>query len=505
MRAINDANVQKAYASGSKKRLDDFAKNLVKSRDKVVFDDKALSVVLRYAWNPNQVQSVREYLNRLKDDEGYPFSQSLYRYEGIEKALHLFSEKDYTSFRHNRNYQKALKELIAEFSVYRLKEVVYESDSDIRDTLPKLNTHSGWTYIQTGRKTKGENIEGLFDSLVRAEETARQVGSFSRPILPGSRTQGSGAFSDDGAETGTCKHKTRLVSMYDLILICSELRYAAPFQKVLAKKPFYAGGKDNYEISSIISSMRSWGEAWLSIDYSHFDQSISSWLIEDAFSVIKASFASVDEQLWTAIVHDFIHKDFVTPEGLMHSDKGVPSGSMFTQIIDTLVNVLMIKTYLISHNLEGRMIAMGDDNLLYSLRVIDPEELASYLAKNFGVVVNASKFAKGVKRENPHFLSREWRQDGQYRHPNILLSKLMFPERRRDYFSGEATPELVVYSYILMYGLGMSEVMDVRKFMMDNNFGGWNTSKVIDFTFMPGALAYSSRYLGAAVVSHYAA
>lgn len=493
MRAIKVSSFQNRLDTGSKKRLSDFSRSLAADREGQIFDDKALRLLQDYVWNRDELEDVRRYLN----DVG--FTQSRKEYHQLEDAIARYAESNHTSFRWNENYQRSLKQLKSVFQLARLNPVEYQSDDDCFNNLPKVDTHSGWSYIETGIKEKGGYKEGSFRKLCMTEEAAKLEGNFGIPLLPAYRTQGSGAFEENsGSRTGESKCKTRLVSMVDIFQVLSEARYSVPFQQWFGGKMCYAGGKQPGEIAGIISTMRSRNTNWISLDYSGFDASLSDWLIADAFELIKSAFVRVDEKLWTVIVDSFIHKAFVTPNGLVYSDKGVPSGSMFTQIIDSVCNMIMIQTYLNATNNRGEMIVMGDDNLLYTNRELEVNDMASYLAKNFGTRIHTDgKLNQGRSSEDPWFLSRNWKSSGQWRHPNTLISKLLYPERFRDYFKCEAaTPALVLYGYILEYRLGMGELMDVERFCVDHKFQGHSFRKVSNVIYMPGALRYSSVYTG---------
>jgi hypothetical protein len=491
MKATSNGLPNFALPLESKKRLNDFRRQLASNCDRIQFDDQVLKVIEKYAYQPGYVHEVRKYLNELKDPEGFPFSRSLKSSVQLDKAIHAFEDSDYTSFRWNSNYQEALLKVKREFSMYHLVPLSFSCDDDIINAIPKLDTHSGWTFILSGNRKKGENLDDIYSTWLAEVNKARKVGSLNKPILPGTRTQGSGEFTDQGDFTFTCKHKTRLVSMMDLIEIISELVFAKPFQDLIGWKPFYAGGKSVSQIGSIISNLRAKYSEYVSLDYSAYDQSISSWLIEDAFDIIKSAFRELtceEQELWDVVVHDFIHKTFITKDGCVVSHKGVPSGSMFTQIIDSIVNRVMIETYLLSQNIRGEMIIMGDDNLLYYTCPTNNhdirDEVATYLTKNFGVKCNNDKSSYGTRYQYPEFLSRQWRDNGVWRHPRILISKMLFSERFRKY-DEQSTPELVVYSYVLAYGLGMQDFFDVNRFLLDTGFNPSMLNK-LDSKNLPG-------------------
>lgn len=494
-------NLEKSLSVGSKRRLLSYRKNLVKSRglEKVGFDDKVRDVILKYALDRNEVESQLSYLNHLTDGEGYRFSRNLKIYNKISHNLKLFLSPDHPSFRWNMNYQATLKELRDKFSKFRLTPLTFTCDDDVREAIPKESTHSGFHYIITGNRKKGENMEGIYKDFEMAKAAAVRDGTFGIPTLCAFRTQASGEYDDDGSQTNSCKHKLRLVLMFDLILIVNELRFSVPFQNIMAEESFYAGGKDATQISTIINANRVKYNNYFSIDYSSFDSTISSWLIEDAFSIIKSAFRIKEEEdnkLFDVMVHDFIHKDFILDKGSLHIDRGVPSGSMWTQIIDTLVNAIVISTYFRAISKESSMIIMGDDNCIFTNADMTIDVLSTYIMKNFGLIVkmdSKTSFGSTKTKQGVKFLARYWRHDGQYRHPNLLLSRLCFPERFRAY-NDEVTPEMVVYAFILTYGIGMAKLIHCQKFLSENRISKKYLFEHVDSRYLPGSLAYIREY-----------
>jgi len=500
----NAENLYQSLSAGSKNRLDQYRKNLAVSRGemKPLFDDKVMKAMYPYLLNRDDFDAQRDYLNNLKDDDGYLFSRDLRIYGSISDAMMRFADKDFTSFRWNRNYNKALEALIKEFSGLKLRPEKYVTDDDVLRALPKVTTHSGFSYIITGFREKRANVEGSALRLERRLNAIKNGATIATtPILIGFRTQASGEYDDEGLPTGRCKHKTRVVSMYDIDDIVDELQFANPFIKAITCKQWYAGGKDDSSISSIIHGYSAKHRKFMSIDYSSFDQTISSWLIEDCFKVIEASFRldSNQREDLRQICQRFIHKDFILNEGIMHSDKGVPSGSMFTQIIDTLVNRLVVSTYFISMQAEFDMIAMGDDNAIFCSEDKSIEQLASYIQKNFGLIikVDAKSNEGNSRKQDVKFLSRFWTNYGPWRHPHELISRMLFPERRRDY-DQVVTPEMVIWGYILTYRRGMEQLMDIGRFMFEHPLSQRLVRENVDSRYIPGSLAYSREYLSAA-------
>lgn len=451
------------------KRLKTYTENLSTDREKVLFDDKILAVLEPYLVNSKETKEVLCYL----DSIGY--SCANYSYTQINTQLERFLENDHTDFRWNKFYRAQKSEMMKEFQSWFLNQVEYRKDDDIRDVLPKKTTHAGFEFIITGDRKKGAYLEkGVLNKYLDRERLAREEGSFNNTILIGTRTQAGGAFDKDKeyAFTGTYKKKTRLVSMVRLWLILAECKFAKPLQFALGKTEWYAGGKDDEKIARRILTNRAKSRYHLTLDYSHYDQSISSWLIRDAFEIMEQAFKHdpfFDKELFDIVREDLVHKYFIDGKGrVRESKKGVCSGSMFTQLVDSIVNKLMIGTYMRSKDLNWSCMIMGDDNLIFTNEELNKDEICSYLSHNFGIEANPAKCSNGNTFEDPEFLSRFWRPSGVWRHKYDLISKIMYPERFRDYKKG-ADAVLIIYAYILSFPLGMKQLINVEAFMRDYN------------------------------------
>lgn len=489
-----------SLSAGSKNRLSQYRRNLAVTRGKghPEFDKDIVKLLKQYVYSDVKINSQLKYLSSLVDDRGISFARNYKCYKDIQPQIERFLAKPYTSFRWNANYQTALNQLREEFSCLRLRPLMYGNDDDILKALPKSDTHSGYVYIESGLKQKGDNMEGIYQTYQEVVKKAIEDGTFSRPIMISFRTQASGEYTSHGERTNSCKLKTRVVSMADLYFLIVELRFMKPIQEFLNTRTWYTGGKDRNQISMEISDGRAKFNQWLSIDYSSFDQTLPPWLIEDVWNVFRSAFVLTeeDEKLLDAVIHDTIHKDFILSEGIAHSDVGLPSGYNFTNAGGSACNRVVWLTYAIAKGLKSKMIACGDDNLIFTEIPVDAEDLASYVGKNFGMVINPDKSSRGnCKRDYPEFLSCEWRIDGQFRHPFILLSRLAYPERKRLY-NDSVTPAHVLYAYILTYKLGMEKLMNISSFMRDYEF--INRKYVLDLVddrYMPGAFQFMRHYL----------
>jgi hypothetical protein len=497
LKAVSEdmSQYQRGKSSALNNRVKSYKKNLQRSRglDSPLFDDRLMDLVYKYAKSPKSIKAEIDYLNTVVDSDGRRFSRNLKEYYKISDQLGGFMADNHRNFFWNQNYKLALKQVSAKLNFKGLKALQYHTDDDIVNVLPKANTHSGFTYLLTGKRNKGDNTVGLLMKLHKRLESAKTNRRLAIPNLIAFRTQASGEYDSQGKRTHTCKHKTRMVAMVDLVTIANELQFSHPFMSHFRDVISFAGGKDDRAIGSIISGYRGRYKYHATLDYSQFDQSISDWLIRDAFSLVKECFV-LDEQdafKFECVVNDFVTKDFFIDCGLVRSRKGIPSGSMFTQIIGSLVNQIVIHTYLNSIHGKGEMIVMGDDNLVYTKEELNLNHLSEYVKHNFGLVVNPDKSSQGRLQDDPEFLSRTWKSVGPTRAWQQVISRMAFPERFRDY-SNEVTPSLVLYAYYLTYG-SVSEVIDVQRFISDYGLNKAEVSRV-DSRYIPGVMAYLKEY-----------
>lgn len=467
---------------------------LSKDRDPMLFDSRIYDMMMKYSLDVKQVEEV------VAQADSINYSTSKYEYGQIEEQIQRFEMENVKYFGYNRNLKRAKARILKEMAGVHLKSLVYEGNDDIIDRLPKKDAHAGFSFLVTGLRTKGEYSEDIFPKVLKLEEEAKKKGRFDLPIMIASRTQASIPFSDDDEFTGESKNKSRLVAMEDIHLVSSEMRFARPVQDAMSELDWYVGGKSDSQINVMLNQARRSYYNWLSIDYSGYDQSVSSWLIMEAFDIIRELFRedeNFDESLFKAVTFSFCNKEFIDGDGnLRKSVKGIPSGSMFTQIIGTLVNRLMILTYCESQDIQDIwMTIMGDDNIMYTRTPIDREHLESYLNANFGVKVNGSKSSSGLSQEDPEFLSRKWSFDGGYRPKSTLILKMAYPERYRDYAKGYVLPEVIIYSYILAYGASMHGMIDIPRFYRDfPNLS--NKLKELGTQGLSGYLRYQIEYLG---------
>nr|QIJ70085.1 RNA-dependent RNA polymerase [Chiles partiti-like virus] len=340
-------------------------------------------------------------------------------------------------------------------------------------------------------RKKGEVDQKIFDMLQSMERNAVQNGSYDEPTQIGIRLQVSVPideggnltlrYEDDGSVSLDFKQKTRLVNMVSFCRIYTELKYSYDVQAYFGVQGWYAGGKSMAKIGDTLNDWRSKYLYWVSLDYSKYDQSLPGWFIRDAFAIIRRWFRfrdSEEEEAFDIVVNDFIHKGLVSDEkgNITHVHDGVESGSMFTQIIDTLCNYMMVYYFCILKGLKiGTDINFhicGDDIIIFHNGGFVAVDYMNTIRKVFGVRGSVDKSIvenRVCSHDDPEYLSRTWKWAGPYRDPHELIIKLIYHERWRNYGDGEneVLPIEVLKAYVDCYRLGMIEAFDVQRIEED--------------------------------------
>lgn len=227
-----------------------------------------------------------------------------------------------------------------------------------------------------------------------------------------------------------------------------EGRFFYPLQEQwnLGVFPYCAGVRPGV-VGMRVNDMKT-GTHVLGFDYSGFDGSISSKLIHMAFDIIKSNIemSDTDEKVFNHVVCYFCTSAIVAPDGCVYKGRrhGVPSGSMFTQMVDSLVNAIVIEYSALRLGVSGlRYLVLGDDSIVaFDSGTTDMSQW-SQMMRELGITMSPDK-SENFEGKNIHFLGHEWERGIPGRTIEESLSKLACPERvRREYFSKDRRKAII--------------------------------------------------------------
>lgn len=301
---------------------------------------------------------------------------------------------------------------------------------------------------------KSKELEPLteVDSIVRTIDGTKSSGA---PFF----TSKKEAFVDDLATMGRIKDgvkapppcvayfrvqhgnagpKQRLVWGYPQSMTLLESTFARPLiDHFLQERTPMCFGLRRHEVAARMTSIVNSGVR-MSFDFSKFDASISASLIDFAFGVLRSHFnnGEEEEETWRTIIRYFIHTPIIMPDGKVYRKHGgVPSGSYFTQLIDSIVNYLAIQYTFI--RLTGtpinpnKILVLGDDSVV-GLNGVVNMHAASDVAAELGLEMNPSKCRLSYFGDAVHFLGHDWDRMVVDRPVEETVKRMVFPEGLSD-------------------------------------------------------------------------
>jgi hypothetical protein len=233
----------------------------------------------------------------------------------------------------------------------------------------------------------------------------------------------------------------RYVNGYPFEMTLLEGRFFYPYQSAVIKHHTpYAGGRYDFETGVLLNEVTVKSRFIAELDYSKFDTSIPAELSSMAFRIVRESFVmdEQDRRDWERITRYFHTSPFLCPDGYIYSGRrhGVPSGSNFTQIIDSIVNAILLEYVARRQDFKlVRYFVLGDDVVMGVDRPISLEATAATL-QELGIKLNLQKSKVHACTEPIHFLGHDVVNMTMRRELRETLVKLMTPERpKRDYVS----------------------------------------------------------------------
>jgi len=263
------------------------------------------------------------------------------------------------------------------------------------------------------------------------------------PYVFGRRVQPA-TYDHDLLLPGSTGPKTRLVWMAPLPTTIIGTRYSKRVMAKLSKRRPFSWGLQGHERGTILAEIETRFRYTYSLDFSKFDSSVPARMIDDAFRVARTHLDLNEKELnlWRKYTNDFIHSRIIAPDGNVYQKhKGVPSGSAFTSIIDSIVNLILVSYMwekVTGHSLpHDRVLIMGDDVVVGSNSYITKSQLAQ-AASDLGFVLSVEKTViKDRERESQHytqgvhFCGQWWFRGQPHRPEHELIQRMVFPEKHR--------------------------------------------------------------------------
>lgn len=438
------------------------------------FRRKALKGYISQMNRPNPKVVFDDHVAELLDQQGFSWEEdprSVYDPQQLYTALERYATEwnDYECM--DEHLRRGFARAYSIFAKPRYQEHLQVlTDDEVVSKALKLNKSAGLPFLVK----KAESLAYSFDR----ESQIRLGRKVPNPCVAYKRTQKG--------------NKTRLVWGYPLEMTIMESRFARPFiDEMLARRTPMAFGVSKCDLGAYIHRyIISEPGRIVAMDYSKYDTTLSRTMIRAAFRIIATWFKPEDlEQLgWDKVVNYFVYTPIVMPDGHLYRGKehGVPSGSYFTQVVDSICNVAMC--YALSSRFKFKLnkrslFVLGDDVLMNVVGDVDLTQWSKYLAK-FGMQLNVDK----TLLDRAHFLGAFWDKGKPDVPIQEIVNKAVFPENYR-YYGGQPREgaESVLRSYASNY---LSAVRFLPLLFADMRRVDFGTLSEVDPNYLTGSDKY---------------
>lgn len=289
-----------------------------------------------------------------------------------------------------------------------------------REVMPQIYTEARWL----GHRMK-QGGKGRFDP--------RHV-RFP-PCLSGSR----------GHLSSVDEPKTRLVWIYPAEMLVVEGLWApVMYQKLmeLPDGPLLIGKGSQRLYTEWLANYKD-GEILHGLDFSAFDSTVPPWLIHVAFDILHKNVDWLNwrgkptskrsrqkwKNVWDGMKWYFINTPILMPDGCMfRKHHGVPSGSYFTQLVDSVVNYILVSYLTECQQLEVRNLkVLGDDSAFRAPTSLDLDR-AQKDADSVNMRLSVDKCEQTVDPIEFKLLGTTYRNGHAHRPEDEWFKLALYPE-----------------------------------------------------------------------------
>nr|UDL14413.1 MAG: putative RNA-dependent RNA polymerase [Gammapartitivirus sp.] len=411
---------------------------------------QGLTEIARYGGYPtyqpggNTDAWVRESL-KLFNREGYDslfgFTRRGEGIDGMYKALNKYDVPT-TKYTHLKGYQReAMKTAIN--SARKRFRLPYKHQP--------LDWHEVGQYMRTDTSA-GASFMGLTKS-----QCMPQIYTEARWLGHRMKEGGKRAFNPTQVRIPPClagqrghmsprdDPKTRLVWIYPAEMLVVEGLWAPVMYKEFEKlpnSPLLYGKSSQRLYTEWLVGLRS-GEKLHGLDFQGFDTKAPAWLIHVAFDILHQNVDWLNwrgkvttkrarqkwRNVWDGMKWYFINTPILMPDGRMFRKRhGVPSGSWFTQLVDSVINHILVDYLTLCQGMQAcGLKVLGDDSAFRNTKALDLEQ-ASRDASAVSMILSLDKCEIEEDPGNFKLLGTKYRQGHAHREDVEWFKLALYPE-----------------------------------------------------------------------------
>lgn len=425
--------------------------------------------------------AAKPIVERLQSDRGFPYSlrpsredrlarQAAMMYFGEQKVSNILSVlhrskisydaiiEDLMKYNHPRarhlrdepSYQMSIQSVREDLlSGLKTKLIPYTTGA-----VPKLPDFPGakspgLPWKLEGFKTKRE-VADVPENIAQNRRTWHLIGAGVNVPLPDACLFARPQIAKTDTE------KIRAVWGYPFDVYIEEARFFYPIQDYIKDRQHSLPIAYGFEMANggmqVVNEMcgRNKHSKFCVLDWKSFDKTVQPWIIRDAFNILAelVDFGKVVDsegivwrvradrsiRRWKRLVNYFINTPVRSCKGerfLVHG--GVPSGSCFTNLIDSIINLIVLRylNYECTGKFPDDELVLGDDAIVVTTGVINLEDWAELAKVKFSMILNVSKSYVTTDPRNVHFLGHFNMLGIPFKNQDFLIASFIQPEYTR--------------------------------------------------------------------------
>jgi hypothetical protein len=196
---------------------------------------------------------------------------------------------------------------------------------------------------------------------------------------------------------------------------------------------YYIGEDPTVDVPKVLYTAGHSEATYLSIDWTAFDASVQPYEIELAFNLLQTMivFPTTESRLVFEYCKAlFMKRKLLSPDGSIYMRySGVPSGSYFTHIVDSIINWIRIQYLLSTNNIRyTTILTHGDDGFVEITSPIHNFHYIADQANQLGWYINSAKCKLTGDISQIEFLGRSSLHGVNYRDRLKCLRLCLYPE-----------------------------------------------------------------------------
>jgi len=394
--------------------------------------------------DPFILEALRNHLSPLDKTRLNNWSRSYYTLEGHMDSIRAYdkpllaepTDDEWTSVKEgSTNYFRTLPKVKAfsartDFDSVRFRQSTSAGYGYLDTTSPRP-THKGLFNGHNHRKAKR-----IASAIVEACKTEYAKGTFDQFIeyLPEDSTPDVAFTRTQLSELPTTKVRNVFGEAFHYVIL--EGLFAQPLiNQFMQMDTFYYIGQDPLSgVPDMINRLSDDGNPYyITLDWSKFDSSVQPYEIELAFDLLESMIEFPD--LETLLIFKYVKRLFISrkvaaPDGnVFVRTGGVPSGSYFTHIVDSIINWNRIKYLFKRQKIDINFIRThGDDSIIQTFSSFDSLLPLVSEASQLGWILRAEKIALVQDKSRIEFLGRSVSFGVNYRDPIKVFRLLVYTE-----------------------------------------------------------------------------